>query len=255
MNTQYVLEYLAAHSGCTKQELLIALGEDAKGLLDELTAQRKISECGDGYCLNEEEDILTGYELLRFSAKYRKLLAPQVYPLITSTNTVLLEEATNGAPEGRWLLAGAQSAGVGRMGRKFFSPEETGLYMSLLLRPKDTADIALRLTTAAAAAVCDALIEEGLPAQIKWVNDIYIHGRKVCGILAQAQWEKDYSRITSVVVGIGINVYEPNKGFPEEIRDIAGALGLPRQKNLRNRIAARIVEKLWDSYQDLQHPL
>ena len=89
-----------------------------------------------------------------------------------------------GRAEGTALLADAQTAGRGRLGRQFYSPEGTGLYLSLLLRPAALPlDRAVHITTMAAVAVCRAIEElGGGPAQIKWVNDVFLHGRKVCGI-------------------------------------------------------------------------
>ena len=111
----------------------------------------------------------------------------QVYKTITSTNTVLKALAAEGAPAGLALIAGEQTAGRGRMGRSFYSPADSGLYLSLLLRPNVSAVEATRLTACAAVAVAETIEElSGRPAQIKWVNDIFVDGRKVCGILTEA---------------------------------------------------------------------
>ena len=112
----------------------------------------------------------------------RAALRLQVQPQVTSTNLLLRRQAEQGAPEGTALLADAQTAGRGRLGRQFYSPEGTGLYLSLLLRPAALPlDRAVHITTMAAVAVCRAIEElGGGPAQIKWVNDVFLHGRKVC---------------------------------------------------------------------------
>ena len=120
---------------------------------------------------------------------------------VTSTNTLMKEAAQNGAAEFSVLAASAQSAGGGRMGRSFHSPSGSGIYMSILLRPHENIN-PLLITTAAA--VCCARVFErmtGVSAYIKWVNDIYINNRKVCGILTESSLgENGYA-----VLGIGIN--------------------------------------------------
>lgn len=116
------------------------------------------------------------------------------------------------------VLADRQSAGRGRRGRSFFS--EGGLYFSIAVPAGSFSLPAELLTTAAAAAVCRAAIQEGFETKIKWVNDILLDGKKVCGILAEALSEGD--TVLGYVVGIGVNIGKPD--FPEEIADIAGAL-------------------------------
>lgn len=147
-----------------------------------------------------------------------------IRPLVTSTNTLLKEEARAGESAGKVLIALEQTAGKGRLGRSFYSPKSSGLYISLLLRPDLTPDRATLLTTAAAVAVAQAIEEiTDEPVDIKWVNDVYRNGRKLCGILTEAGLTPD-GRLDFAVVGIGINLTEPEGGFPENIKSIAGAL-------------------------------
>ena len=134
-----------------------------------------------------------------------------------STNTRLKEWAREGRIAAPYVLtADSQTAGRGRLGRRFVSPPGTGLYMSLLVDPPKDTD-AGKITVLAAVAVCKAIAElTGLQPKIKWVNDLFLNGKKVCGILAE--------RIeNSVVVGIGVNLKTPPGGFPLEAA-IAGAL-------------------------------
>ena len=138
-----------------------------------------------GYRLLSESDVLSE-EGIRRHLKHQELKL-QVYKTITSTNTVLKSLAAEGAPAGLVLIAEEQTAGRGRMGRSFYSPADSGLYLSLLLRPNVSAVEATRLTACAAVAVAETIEElSGRPAQIKWVNDIFVDGRKVCGILTEA---------------------------------------------------------------------
>ena len=106
---------------------------------------------------------------------------------IDSTNSYLKVLAASGAPEGTVIIANRQSAGRGRLGRSFFSPEEKGIYMSILLRPSIELDRAVLITSMAAVAVARAMeTVKGITAQIKWVNDVFINKKKVCGILTEA---------------------------------------------------------------------
>ena len=101
-----------------------------------------------------------------------------------STNRYLKELAAAGAPEGTVIIAGRQSAGRGRLGRSFFSPEEKGIYMSLLLRPEIALERSVLITSMAAVAVARAIERTcGVNAKIKWVNDIFIHNKICCGAL------------------------------------------------------------------------
>ena len=147
----------------------------------------------------------------------------------TSTNTLLKEMATSGEHEGTLLTADTQSAGRGRLDRSFHSPE-SGLYMSLLLRPYEQgislhAENSLNITTAAAVSVCRAIESVcGRSCGIKWVNDIYSEGKKLCGILTEGSLVQNSYDLDYAILGIGVNIEEPKNGFPPEIAGIAGAI-------------------------------
>ena len=141
------------------------------------------------------------------------------YETIPSTNAEAKRMILDGAREGV-LLAKAQTAGRGRLGRSFFS--ENGIFMSVILAPEKISFDSGFLTSAAAVAVCRAVTEKGFSVGIKWVNDLLLDGKKICGILAEAV--SLGNQTLAYVIGIGINV---GKGeFPSEIRDIAGSLPL-----------------------------
>ena len=147
-----------------------------------------------------------------------------VWDTVTSTNDLLRAAAEDGAPEYSIYIAQHQTAGKGRQGRAFFSPAQTGLYASFLFRPKMTPEQALSLTPMAAVAAARAI--EACTAQtmqIKWVNDLLLHGKKVCGILAEAKFSSQQNP-EYIIVGIGINLITPSGGFPAELQDIAGAV-------------------------------
>lgn len=174
-----------------------------------------------------------------------------ICPLTDSTNKEVKRRAREKADEGLLVLAEEQSEGRGRKGRQFVSPPGTGIYLSVLFRPdrKQGADI-VRITTAASVAVCRA-IEEVLQEHptIKWVNDIYLQDKKVGGILVEAVSGRE--GIDTVVVGIGINYRQPSEGFPEQLREIAGALCASDITVSRNVLIASVVNHLFAVYQDL----
>ncbi len=161
---------------------------------------------------------------------------------VTSTNTVLKQMAAAGAPEGTVLIAARQTGGRGRLGRTFFSPDG-GLYMSVLLRRAARTDDRALLTVAAATAAAEAAEALcGRPVGIKWVNDLMLDGRKVCGILAESVTDPG-SGDCCAVVGFGVNVAPPPGGFPPEVRDIAGTLLPAPQEGVADRLAMQILER------------
>lgn len=207
-----------------------------------------------GYALAEDSDILSA-PAIAAKARHRERLHIIVEQNVTSTNTCLKAQAAEGAPEGTLLVALEQSAGKGRLGRSFSSPRQSGIYMSLLLRPKMAAKDALMLTTAIAAAAAETIRElTGLPVGIKWVNDLYLNGRKICGILTEAALDFESQGLEYAVVGIGINLEEPAGGFDESIRNIAGALfaagGTP--VGFRAGLVAGIIDRFLEYYDRLE---
>lgn len=171
-------------------------------------------------------------------------------PVIDSTNRALKEQAAAGAPEGTVLLADRQTAGRGRMGRSFFSPAGCGLYFSIILRPQRPDP--LKITMAAGVAVAEAVkVVFDIDLKIKWVNDLYLLDRKVCGILAEgAAGEKG---LEWCVLGIGINVYAPREGFGE-LEQIAGALLPQGEADRRAELAAEILNHFFECYEKLDDP-
>ncbi len=160
---------------------------------------------------------------------------------VTSTNTLLKEAAKDGEGEYKVIIASSQTAGRGRMGRSFYSPENTGVYMSVLYRPLENFN-PLLITTNAAVATAKALEKlSGEKALIKWVNDIYIRERKVCGILA----ESSVGENGFVVLGIGVNVVSPDGGFPDDIKMRAGSVFEENKMFLREKIAVEILKELY----------
>lgn len=201
-----------------------------------------------GYRLASDCDILSAQGIS--SHLTSQLWNIHTVDSLDSTNSQLRTLASRGEAEGYVLAANTQTDGRGRMGRQFFSPENTGIYFSLLLRPRDLApDQAMQLTTMAAAAICQAIAQLTETAtQIKWVNDILLNGRKVCGILTEASFNLESGFLDYAVVGLGINLYPPKSGFPQDISETAGYLCDVRQPDLKNRLIARFLDLFSEYY-------
>lgn len=163
-----------------------------------------------------------------------------VLETVDSTNTYAKKLAASGAKSGTVVIANHQTAGRGRLGRSFYSPESTGLYMSLLIRNEHAPLDPSALTIAAGVAVCRAINTVcGKTPQIKWVNDIFLDSKKVCGILAEAG--TDSGVLSYIIVGIGLNV--STQIFPGELQSIAASLG----ENInRSVIAGEIIKEFYE---------
>ncbi|MBQ9015161.1 MAG: biotin--[Firmicutes bacterium] len=203
-----------------------------------------------GYCLCESKTLLSEEEIRRFlPAKYRNN-GLYVYDVIDSTNNRARQIAVN-EPEaqvhGSAVIALQQTAGKGRLGRSFFSPKE-GIYLSIIVRPDFDLSKSVLVTVAAAAAVAeaiDATCGQKDPALIKWVNDVYLSGRKVCGILTEGITDFESGQIDHLVIGIGVNTNL--EGFPEELLKVAGAVeGDYSRSELAAQIIGRVLKYLED---------
>ncbi len=198
-----------------------------------------------GYCYAAGSRRLTE-EGVRLALNRKDVLV-RVLDDTPSTNQDAKTEAEKGAPHGSVIVAKAQSAGRGRRGRSFFSPNG-GLYLSCILRPKIDLRNGQFLTTAAAVAVYRAVREVcGLELDIKWVNDLYRNGRKICGILTEAGTDFETGEIRYAVVGIGVNLWIEPEELPEELTGIVGCITDSREEAEaldKSRLAASIVNHL-----------
>lgn len=204
-----------------------------------------------GYTLMKAPDVLSAAYIEQALWASGIELKVKIEKKVDSTNNVLKQYAANGEKGNLVLLAEEQSAGRGRRGRSFYSPEGTGLYMSLLLHPDAAPEEAAMLTTLTAAAAAKAIEKTvGEPVQIKWVNDVWMRGKKISGILTEGSASLEEGKLEYVIVGIGINIYEPEGGFPEEVREVAGAVFTSpvQRENLRNRLAAEFIINFMEYY-------
>lgn len=203
-----------------------------------------------GYSLSANTDILSAQGIKKYLTLVCSEIELTVVSTVDSTNVAVREKAASGAAEGYTLLANNQTKGKGRIGRSFFSPADTGIYMSLLLRPHNySAQQASKLTTMAAVAACEAIeAVSDKKALIKWVNDIFIDGKKVSGILTEASFNLENGFVDYVVLGIGINVYLPKGGFPSELNNIAGAVFNKSVSDGKNHLAAEFLNRFMGYY-------
>lgn len=205
-----------------------------------------------GYCLEEKSDILSSYSI---GQHLKNSLDIHVYSTVSSTNTILKEMAEQGACEGTVVIAEEQTAGKGRMGKSFYSPSKTGIYVSILLRPTISAEESLFLTTSAAVAVSKAIEDVSTKsALIKWVNDIYIGAKKVCGILTEGAFNIETNRLDYAIVGMGINVCPPKEGFPKELKTIATTVFDTQSEsaNKRSILIAHLLDYFMEYYDAFQ---
>lgn len=169
---------------------------------------------------------------------------------LTSTNDTAKELGLEGRKENTVIIARSQTAGRGRLGRSFFSPDSSGIYMSILLRPTVSPEEITLITPAAAVAVAEAIKEIcRIDTSIKWVNDIYKGDKKVCGILCESTFQSEgyFS-----VLGIGINLYSPENDFPSDIKNIAGAVYTTKPDGeIREKLIAKIIDNFNFYYRNL----
>ncbi len=208
-----------------------------------------------GYALKNAPDILSPGELLCFlpPERVRDVLC---LDCVDSTNNRLRELAHGGSPAGQIVIAESQTAGRGRYGRSFVSPKSKGIYMSALFRPESVPPAcASSLTGWVAVAICNAVEKTcGVRPQIKWVNDLLLGSRKICGILTEMTVESENGHIQYVIVGAGLNVNETADDFPAELKDVATSLSIETGGAFnRARIAAQMIAELDTLRQDWPH--
>ena len=202
---------------------------------------------GTGYRLKDTPDLLSELDLrvrLRPGHPWADVVC---FEVTDSTNRVAMEMAENGAPHGTVVVADAQTAGRGRMGRIWVSPASKNLYVSLLLRPSVPAVDAPLLALVAGVALADAVEAVGVPAALKWPNDLYCGGRKAAGILAEMASDPDGVR--HVVVGVGLNVNMEEADFPPDLRGTGTSLRILAGRTFRRLdVLARLLDAFGTRY-------
>lgn len=170
---------------------------------------------------------------------------------IDSTNIYAKNLAKNGADEGTVVIAREQTDGKGRLGRTF-SSKRGGLYFSVILRPKNTLNDTVFITTAAAVAAARAIEDVAdKKCEIKWVNDIYITGKKVCGILTEGSVNHD-GRLDFAILGVGINLFAPKGGFDVNLPLAGSVFGKKIFKNkIKNRVLFTFLDEFFKFYENI----
>lgn len=202
-----------------------------------------------GYRLLAAPDLLHADELASRLGKTRVIGRDiRVFEETTSTNDIIEKFARDGVKEGVVVFAESQTRGRGRLGRKWASPARKGLWFSVLLRPNLTPQETTQLTVASATALRRAIQQQtGLKCEIKWPNDVLIHGRKVAGILTELHAELD--RVKSVILGIGVDVNLAANDFPADVRKVATSLKLELDHAVsRADLAVAILRELDADY-------
>lgn len=168
-------------------------------------------------------------------------LAIHVYDSVDSTNTQAKRLLADGFQPPFLVVSEAQTAGRGRQGRSFYSPKGMGLYLTVALPGGQATDRALGVTAYAAVCAAQAIwCATGIQTRIKWVNDLFWEGRKVCGILTEATTDFESGTVISLLVGVGVNLHRSD--VPEPLRDIVGFL--PCEAPVKNRLAANLAVSL-----------
>ena len=195
-----------------------------------------------GYTLSDQSDVLSIPAIRTHLSPETDRIPIELFRSVTSTNDKARELATFGPaiPARAVVLANEQTAGRGRLGRSFYSPADTGIYMSFLIKPEFDITHAGLITTAAATAVVAAIKKlTGMDAEIKWVNDVFFNGKKICGILTEAVSDFESGQIQYLVVGIGINC--STKKFPKELAGTGGSLTEENEPFFRNALVAEVI--------------
>ena len=237
-------EHLAKQLGVTRNAVWKAVKELKKdGYKIEAVTNK-------GYRLSDDNDILSVQGMLPFLSNKEIAQNITLYPSLESTNTTAKELAIAGAGHGTIIIADSQSAGRGRYNRSFYSPDGQGIYISFVLRPSkhNLANNPTLITSYAAVSVCQAIeATTGKKPKIKWVNDIFLDGKKICGILTEAITDFETGNMQWIVLGIGINYITPASGFPKEIEHIAGAVFSNNKPTItRNCLAAELINRILD---------
>ncbi|MCH5317579.1 MAG: biotin--[acetyl-CoA-carboxylase] ligase [Eubacterium sp.] len=250
---EYVLNRLQQESGeyISGQELAQGAGKSRAAVWKAVKALQKegydiCAVTNRGYALTENNDLISES---RIAAEMKHDIKVFYYPEVDSTNTQAKRLIDGGENDTFLVTADRQTAGRGRQGKSFYSPARTGIYMTLAVHPNTRLKNAVTATTAAAVAVCRAIerLTEVKP-RIKWVNDVYCRNRKICGILTEAITDFELGIVTSIVVGIGININTAS--FPEDVEN-AGALNANvKRAELIGAVADELLNIIFGDYSD-----
>ena len=261
-----VLLYLQEHTGkpISGEIMALALNKSRTSIWKAIQSLKKEgysieSSTNKGYTLSQNNDVLSEQQI-------NQELIQQHHPIdwniqtmesTTSTNDLAKIYANHNSTTPAIFISEEQTAGRGRLGRKFVSPSKTGLYISLCLFPTIALED-LSLITCATAVACVETLEEltGKSLNIKWVNDLFYQDKKVGGILTEVISDFESQQVQSLIVGMGINLIDSPQSFPEELHSVVGSIFSSKTEYdnssfNRNHFIAQFLEKWTFYYQNL----
>ena len=208
-----------------------------------------------GYRLGNEKDIISPEiinEIIEKEGKNRRI---QYFERVDSTNTFAKKILMEGESYPDIIIANEQEQGRGRLGREFYSPKGTGIYCSFILDPFIKIENSILVTVAASVAVSRAIEKvTKKDTRIKWINDIYIDDKKVCGILTEAVTDFETGIIGKIILGIGINFNTPSESFPDEITDRASSVFMDDTFGVtRNQLIAQLIIEIDECMNDIEN--
>lgn len=261
-----VLYYLQEHTGepISGEKMALALNKSRTSIWKAIQSLKKEgyaidSSTNKGYTLSENNDVLSEQQINQELTQQHHPInwVIQIMESTTSTNDLAKLYANQNATTPAIFISEEQTAGRGRLGRKFVSPAKTGLYISLCLFPTIALED-LSLITCATAVACVETLEQltGKSLNIKWVNDLFYQDKKVGGILTEVISDFESQQVQSLIVGMGINLVEAPEAFPEELHAIVGSIFSSRkeyeaQSFNRNHFIATFLEKWAFYYENL----
>ena len=241
-NTYISGEAIASSLGISRNAIWKAINELRKqGYVIEAVNKK-------GYRLGESNDIISAQGILSSMNKNIDSALIHIFDTLDSTNKTAKEMAMEGFCHGSLIIARSQTIGKGRGTHSFYSPEG-GIYMSVILSPEMLPTLEPDVITAYTGITVSDSIESltGLSPKIKPINDLFIDGRKVCGILTESGIEFDSGMVQWIVVGIGINFDSDISQFPEDLQSIVGSLFKNGQAPIsKNQLIAEIYSHLLD---------
>ncbi|WP_314404681.1 biotin--[acetyl-CoA-carboxylase] ligase [uncultured Granulicatella sp.] len=261
-----VLLYLQEHTGepISGEIMALALNKSRTSIWKAIQSLKKEgysieSSTNKGYTLSQNNDVLSEQQITQELIQQHHPIdwVIQTMESTTSTNDLAKLYANQNSTTPAIFISEEQTAGRGRLGRKFVSPSKTGLYISLCLFPTIALED-LSLITCATAVACVETIEQlsGKSLNIKWVNDLFYQDKKVGGILTEVISDFESQQVQSLIVGMGINLIENPQSFPEELHSIVGSIFSSKTEYSnssfnRNQFIATFLEKWTFYYQNL----
>ena len=261
-----VLLYLQEHTGepISGEIMALALNKSRTSIWKAIQSLKKEgysieSSTNKGYTLSQNNDVLSEQQITQELIQQHHPIDWNIQTMesTTSTNDLAKLYANQNSTTPAIFISEEQTAGRGRLGRKFVSPSKTGLYISLCLFPTIALED-LSLITCATAVACVETLEEltGKSLNIKWVNDLFYQDKKVGGILTEVISDFEFQQVQALIVGMGINLIDSPQSFPEELHSIVGSI-FPSKTEYdnssfnRNHFIAQFLEKWTFYYQNL----